>query len=120
LRRRDSDSKLVYSTDHPLERICTVCRRSPCVCREAPSLPARQQVIRISLERKGRGGKSVTLLKGFQLTRTDRESLLKDLKRVCGSGGTSREDHIELQGDHREGVAAWLEQRGFRTRRSGG
>jgi len=50
----------------------------------------------------------------------DREALLKDLKRSCGSGGTVREDHLELQGDQRDGAVAWLERQGFRTRRSGG
>ena len=117
---RKTDSVLVYSTDGGGGRACSSCRKSPCVCPEDVTVPAREQVITVSAERKGRGGKTVTILRGFRLTRRDREALLKDLKRSCGSGGTVREDHLELQGDQRDGAVAWLERQGFRTRRSGG
>lgn len=59
-----------------------------------------------SIEKRG-GGKVVTVLLGVT---GDREALLKDLKKYCGAGGTVREGGIELQGDHRAKLEAWLSQ----------
>jgi len=67
------------------------------------------------MERKGRGGKTVTVIRGLVLTPGDMKTLSKELKAACGSGGTVKEDSIEIQGDHRSRVSAHLRSLGFKT-----
>jgi translation initiation factor 1 len=76
--------------------------------------------VRVSRTSKGRGGKTVTLVTGVQLPPKELEALARDLKRRCGTGGSLKDEVIEIQGDQRDGVVAELEQRGFRVKRSGG
>jgi translation initiation factor 1 len=93
----DENSKLVYSTDKMIQR-----KEKPVKKAFQASLqPARQQVT-VRLERKGRGGKSVTVIKGVQMPQGEKESFLKNLKTRLGTGGTVKDDSIEIQGDHRE------------------
>jgi len=85
------------------------------------SLPPAEQVIGILREKKGRGGKQVTVLRDFQLTAVDLETLGKQLKKVCGTGGTVKEGGvIEIQGDHRDKLAALLQKQGYKTKFIGG
>ncbi|WP_420644172.1 stress response translation initiation inhibitor YciH [Candidatus Leptofilum sp.] len=85
------------------------------------SQPPAQQTIRIQREKKGRGGKQVTVLRGFQLTEKDLVKLGKQLKKACGSGGTVKDDVIiEIQGDHRDKIANLLHKQGFKTKFTGG
>ncbi len=65
------------------------------------------------IERKGRGGKTVTILDGLSISDDQLLILLKELQRHCGTGGTIKEHHIELQGDVREKVRPLLEKRGY-------
>ena len=85
------------------------------------SLPPTEQTIRIRREKKGRGGKQVTVLYDFQLSSKDLGKLGKQLKKACGSGGTVKEGGvIEIQGDHRDKIAALLQKQGFKTKFAGG
>ena len=85
------------------------------------TLPPNEQIITIQREKKGRGGKQVTLLRGFQLAAKDLEKLEKTLKKGCGSGGTVKQDGIiEIQGDHREKIAKLLQKQGFKSKFVGG
>jgi len=84
------------------------------------SLPPQQQIIYLHRESKGRGGKVVTLLKNLQLSEKDLRSLAKQLKRGCGTGGTIKDGIIEIQGEHREKIAAYLEKAGYKTKIAGG
>lgn len=85
------------------------------------SQPANAQTISIRREKKGRGGKQVTVLFDFQLTEKDLTKLGKQLKKACGSGGTVKEGGvIEIQGDHRERLAELLQKQGFKTKFVGG
>jgi len=59
-----------------------------------------------------RYGKQVTILEGFD-TKLDLDALVRDLKNHVGAGGTAKDGHIELQGDHRRRVEEWLKGRGF-------
>jgi translation initiation factor 1 len=68
--------------------------------------PAGDGVVRVSRSRAGRKGKTVTLVTG--LPAADLETVGRELKRLCGSGGAVKEGVLELQGDHRERVAAHL------------
>lgn len=73
--------------------------------------PARAVV---RMERKGRGGKEVTVVEQLELPPAEREKWLKALKGALGCGGAVEEDALVLQGDHRERLPALLEARGVR------
>jgi translation initiation factor 1 len=81
---------------------------------------ASKQTARIARDRKGSGGKTVTVISGLQHDPATLEVLLKKLKQQCGAGGTLRDGEIEIQGDHRERVAAALAAMGYRTKLVGG
>jgi translation initiation factor 1 len=76
--------------------------------------------VRLLRDRKGRGGKTVTLIAGLSGSPTGLAALASDLKRLCGTGGTLRGDLIEIQGDHRERLRAELERRGYTVKLAGG
>ena len=111
---------LVYSTDSG--RMCPGCRKplAQCVCGQARPVPAGDGVVRVSREKKGRGGKTVTLVRGVNLDAEALVALGKRLRAACGAGGTLREGVLEIQGDHRERVAAQLAAEGFSVKRAGG
>ena len=72
------------------------------------------------LDRKGRGGKSVTVIEGLQLPAGDSERLLKRLKTKFGTGGAVKNSALEIQGDHCDGIMAELGKIGYRPKRVGG
>ncbi|GAB3008423.1 translation initiation factor [Niabella terrae] len=87
----------------------------------ATTLPAAAQKLRIQLETKHRGGKTASVIKGFIGTDTDLQQLARQLKSLCGTGGSAKEGEIIIQGDHREKLVTWLQQKGYaQTRKSGG
>jgi translation initiation factor 1 len=114
------DRPTVYSTDPDFAKRCPRCGRYPCRCPKPKSLPAQQQIAAILRDRKGRGGKTVTVVRDLQLTPQDLKKLAKHLKRACGTGGTVKVGTIEIQGDHREKVAATLRSLGYKTKFVGG
>jgi translation initiation factor 1 len=77
-------------------------------------------VVRVQRETKGRGGKSVTVVKGLALDAAQLLALAKQLKAACGSGGTVKEGVIEVQGAHVQAVMASLQKQGHRVKRAGG
>jgi translation initiation factor 1 len=77
------------------------------------TLPPAQQPLRVRLETKHRGGKTVTLVTGFTGTVTDLEGLGKTLKNLCGTGGSAKDSEIIVQGDHRDKVLQWLQKAGY-------
>jgi translation initiation factor 1 len=76
--------------------------------------------VHIRREKKGRGGKTVTVVYDLQLAPDDLKVLGKHLRHVCGTGGTVKDGAIEIQGDHRDKVAEALQLAGYRTRFTGG
>jgi translation initiation factor 1 len=86
----------------------------------ARSLPPQQQTIYLHRESKGRGGKTVTLVKGLVLSEDDLKSLAKQLKQVCGTGGTFKDGIIEIQGEQREKIAEALQKLGYKVKIAGG
>ena len=79
-----------------------------------------KDVVRVSRETKGRGGKAVTLVTGITLADKDLDALGKQLKASCGSGGTVKDGVIEVQGDHIDRVVALLVAQGYKAKRAGG
>jgi translation initiation factor 1 len=109
-----SNSRLVWSTDGGDERKRA---QRPPAATHGPQLPA-DGVVRIFREKGGRGGKTVTVVRG--LPAHDVETVAKDLKRLCGTGGAVKGGAVELQGDHRDKAKARLEDQGYRVKLAGG
>ncbi|MGR4870398.1 translation initiation factor Sui1 [Variovorax sp. LARHSF232] len=122
-KKSEAGSRLVYSTESG--RICPGCGQpvAACTCREEQKAAARTAtdgIVRVSLESKGRKGKGVTVVKGVALDDAALALLGKALKSACGSGGTTKDGVIEIQGDHRETVMALLQKQGMTVKRAGG
>ncbi|MEN8172909.1 MAG: translation initiation factor [Chloroflexota bacterium] len=84
------------------------------------SLPPNQQQLYLHRESKGRGGKTVSLVKNLTLSDKDLKALAKKLKSACGSGGTVKNGVIEIQGEHRQRISKVLQKLGYRVKISGG
>jgi translation initiation factor 1 len=108
-------SKLVYSTEKAVPR-----KEIPVKADTGPVPAALQQRVIVRLDRKQRGGKSVTVVEGLILPMKEREALLKRLKAGLGTGGTIKEQSLEIQGDHCDAIITALTGMGYRPKRSGG
>lgn len=93
---------------------------SPALQRGTPDLPPQQQSLRVQTTRKGKGGKTVTVISGFQSSPDTLTKLLKQLKAKCGTGGTVKDNTLEIQGDHRQPLMQLLTDLGYPTKISGG
>lgn len=114
------NTRLVYSTDPDVEVEPRKERaRRQRKTRSRPAVP-QDGVIRIFLERKGRRGKSVTVLRGLPGDGTEQKALLKRLKSALGTGGALKDGVIEIQGDHRDRILAMLSQMGYQAKKAGG
>ena len=80
---------------------------------EAISLPKNQQKLRLYMERAGRGGKTVTIVKFFIGSEDDMVALCKLIKQKCGVGGSVKDGEIIIQGDHRERLLDILKKEGY-------
>jgi translation initiation factor 1 len=105
------DGRLVYSSE-------TGDRRGDAPEQAAATPPPTDGVVRVFREKGGRGGKIVTVVRGLEAA--DLQQTSRELKRLCGSGGSIKDGAIEIQGDHREKVAARLESQGQRVKIAGG
>ena len=113
-KKHDRRIGIVYSTDPDFEYE-TDQDQTP-----ATTLAPKQQKLRVLLDRKQRGGKTVTLVQGFVGTDEDLKSLEKLLKNKCGVGGSSKDGEIIIQGDRKTQIAALLQEMGYKTVMSGG
>jgi len=110
------NSRTVYRTG--AGRVCSGCgwpdRDCKCSARIGPeeTVPARV-VAKLRMERAGRGGKTVTVVFGLPRNSAFLKELTQELKRVCGTGGTTIDDGVELQGDLRDRVRDVLQRKGF-------
>ena len=111
-----NNARLVYSTDTAGK--CAVCGwpQRDCVCssrRAATEAVPTRIVAKLRMEKKGRGGKTVTVVFGLPRNPEFLRELTQELKRVCGTGGTAVDDGVELQGDLRDRVRDVLIKRGY-------
>ena len=106
----NKESRLVYSTE--TGRIKQQSEPSPSLQSDG--------IIRIRRKTKGRKGKGVTTISGFDLEADKLKALAKQLKKSCSTGGTVKDGVIEIQGDHRETLKQQLEKMGHPVKLAGG
>lgn len=118
--RGGKDRGLVWSSEGGA--LCDGCGRpaDDCACRRQAAAPAGDGKVRIFRESKGRKGKTVTVVRGLPLDAAGLDDLARDLKRHCGTGGAVKDGAVEIQGDQREKVAAFLVGRGYAPKLAGG
>lgn len=115
--------RVVYSTDGGRVTNCPTCGQfyKHCRCGEATVTSKRSDgFVRLTLDRKGRGGKTVTVISGIPGNEMVLSTLAQQLKKLCGSGGTIKDGAIEIQGDHCEKVQGKLVELGYKVKRVGG
>ena len=81
---------------------------------ESLSCTPANQKMKIRLETKHRAGKAATIIDGFIGTEIEREDMVKKLKNFCGTGGSSKDGEMMIQGDQRDKVLLWLQKNGFK------
>lgn len=84
------------------------------------TLPPQQQKLRIWLETKHRGGKAATLISEFIGKGEDLEDLGKKIKTFCGTGGSTKDGVIIIQGDQRDKILQWLIKNGYTNSKKAG
>lgn len=87
---------------------------------EEDTLPPDEQNLKVIYEKKGRGGKAVTLVKGFVGTEEDLNDLGRTLKTKCGVGGSAKDGEIIIQGEHKQKVLQILQDLGYKAKLAGG
>jgi translation initiation factor 1 len=120
--------RLVYSTDAGRVSTCPMCGLpyKNCRCEQNQSSQGKTAavkndgIVRVQRDRKGRGGKTVTVITGIPADSETIITLAQQLKKLCGSGGTVKEGSIEIQGDHCDKVQAKLTKMGYKVKRAGG
>ena len=118
--RIKANTALVYSSE--TGKRCPTCGTAPaeCRCRQKKRDSGNDGIVRVGRETKGRKGKGVTVITGVPLDQTGLKKLGKELKKLCGTGGTVKDGVIEIQGDHRETLVEALQRYGWQVKRSGG
>ena len=84
------------------------------------TLPPQQQQLYVKREKKGRGGKEVSIVTGFVGDEEDLKELGKELKKSLGVGGSAKDGEIVIQGEHRDKIVEILTKKGYKTKKSGG
>ena len=88
--------------------------------RDLEKIPPGEQDLRVMIDRKGRKGKTVTIIKGYRGSPDDLEEIARMLKRRCGTGGTVKEGEIIIQGDFCTPVINYLKNESYRVKKAGG
>jgi translation initiation factor 1 len=84
------------------------------------TLAPEKQNLRVWLDTKQRKGKAVTLILGFEGSPDALKNLEKSLKNLCGSGGSSKNGEILIQGDFRDKIVTFLTSKGYKAKKAGG
>lgn len=108
-KKTGSSSGIVYSTDpnfsYPQEEY-----------KEQATLPPAQQQLKVTLDKKQRAGKTVTMIAGYIGMDIDLEKLGKELKTKCGTGGSVKDGLILIQGDYKDKIVKWLLDWGYKAK----
>ena len=112
-------NQTVFSTE--FGRHCPKCGRpiNQCVCDQQKVNPA-DSIVRVRLEKKGRGGKEVTTISGIPGSKNDALLHLTKLKKKLGTGGSWKDGSLEIQGDRVEQILAYFKDAGLTAKKSGG
>lgn len=108
-KKKSPSNGIVYSTDPSFKPFDEESQ-------EQETLQPSQQQLRIKLDTKHRGGKTVTLVDGFIGTADDLEALSKQLKAFCGTGGSAKDGQIIIQGDQRQKIQQWLNKHSYKAK----
>ncbi len=116
---KKKNSTIIYSTDSGWQPTCQICleRLDACRCQENGVKRSIGEVAHLRLERKGRRGKTVTTVSNLK---GDLRPLQRELQKLCGTGGTVKNGVVEIQGDFRDKISHYLEQKGYSTKLIGG
>ncbi|MBN2413837.1 translation initiation factor [candidate division KSB1 bacterium] len=110
----NKNSKLVYSTNPDI-------KSEPDKQNSAdPQNKSQPQILRIFLDKKGRKGKSVTVVEGFSVNPQHLSEIARTLKQSLGTGGTAKQGRIEIQGDFRHKISEKLISMGYKNKITGG
>ena len=119
---KNSNTRLVYSTDPAQNKKCPKCKEleSECTCERPPDLKTYKFVAYLRIEKAGRGGKTVTVIAELPKSEIFLRELTSEIKKKCGTGGTylmdGKEGVIEIQGDKKEMIRALLTKKGIKTK----
>ncbi|MEM7227862.1 MAG: translation initiation factor [Planctomycetota bacterium] len=116
-------SRLFAGTEFDRPVTCEVCEKTldDCACpRDADGKVCRPADQPARVRREKRRGKFVTVVTGLDPDATDLTDLLKTLRKKLATGGTATDDGVELQGDHRDRIVAFLIEFGYPAKAAGG
>lgn len=111
--KRKNRLGIVYSTDPDYDYKYVTSE-------EKETLPPQKQNLKILLDARNRKGKKVTLVTGFTGCDVDLEKLARELKALCGTGGSAKQGEIIIQGDFREKIWKYLSDRQYKIKKAGG
>lgn len=111
-KKNTGNSDIVYSTDPDFDYDSGGAQED--------TLPPQQQQLYVKREKKGRGGKEVSIITGFVGNDDDLKELGKELKKSLGVGGSAKDGEIVIQGEHRDKIVEILTKKGYKTKKSGG
>jgi len=111
--KRKNRTGIVYSTDPGF-------RYTFDAAKEKDTLPPNQQDLRVMLDSRNRKGKQVTLVTGFIGVDSDLQTLARDIKMLCGSGGSAKDGEIIIQGNFREKIIKHLSDKRYKVKKAGG
>ena len=121
MKDRDNDSRLVYSTEFGRMHPSRGRQSDNCKCNKGKDNPTnRDGKIHVERSTKGRRGKGVSIIRGIPLEGAHLKALVKSLKQKCGTGGTIKNNVIEIQGDHRDILIKELNKLGYKAIKAGG
>ena len=113
----EEDSEIVYSTDGSGKNLLNKKRKKGKNSNsDFSDINPEETCLKLRIEKKGRGGKAVTVIYEVPYNPPYFKKLLKELKNLCGTGGSQKESTLEIQGDQRDKVRDFLIKRGFKTK----
>lgn len=105
------ENRIVYSSDGSGKNLAQNKKKKDAA--DYPAIDPAKTTLKLRLEKKGRGGKTVTVVYSLPDNPPYFKALLKELKNQCGTGGTGKGDSLEIQGDYLERVRELLVKKGF-------
>jgi len=118
------NTRLVYTTGIGRRETCDRCGAPVENCRcsqnRGSSTKHTDGAVRVAVDKKHRRGKMMTIISGAPGDEAGLAQLCRELKKLLATGGSAHDGQVELQGDHRERVAAFFAARGIKTKRVGG